>query len=1413
MPGAERIKGRYELKENIGQGGMGVVYKAYDTEVGREVALKTIGDISSRAALDLFYKEWRVLANLHHPNIVEIYDIGEFQEGNLIKPFFVMPLLRGTTLDDLIHTPGQPLGAERVVEIMAQLCRGLHAAHEHGLVHRDLKPSNVFVMEYNSVKLIDFGVAHLVGGGSKTGLKGTVWYMAPEQIQNQECTPAVDIFSLGVLCYEALTGVRPFQGRNAEEIFEAILHRIPLPASDINPQVSQPISRVIHKALAKQPRHRYTTALQFAEILQKAQRNEYIEFFDPAHVQPRIQRSVRAYEQGNFQLAGDILSDVEAAGYIDPSLAPLRKQIDQALRRKTIAELLDRARSGIAEEEYTLAGQNIEELLKIDPANQEGLRLKEELDQNLGQKQIEDSLRAAVAAVNNHSYERAREILNRLLERHKSNQRAFDLLAQIDGLEERYRYARREKDLLYQGARSAWENCEFASAYLKLRRVLELEEQAPDTSKSETRSNYVGFFGMVEAAHNHVETAVTEYYQALRKRDFARAEQICNENLGRYPGHELFEGLRMNLDEARAFYTAEQVDGLRRRALQERDYEARLSILRDAAHRFPDEPYFEASIHRLRERAIFAKSMIAKARLHEQQGEYEEALERWRMLKRTDPHYAGVDDEIERLSTQAPRLIADEALRPKPAWVLSAAAGAPGSSAVSLAGSAAAPDVEQPAEPLIPGPAAAPRPAMHGERAVQNAPEPTREAAQMVLRLKITERLSGWWTGISTKFSDLVKPIWNTPATTGKQVQLGVAAAMLILAISVSGFVVSKWGRKYDSRAAEVAAPVVAAVPVTIESATPAATIYVDRKAVGLANPTLVLKLNPGSYEIEAKIQGRKPWSDRLVVTSSETPKINVPALAMLPQTFRVVADFENGHVWLDNKRMGALKESQFTLEDLPPGKHYITVGNDANAYVTLNFEVVPGSAPAIAANVVKAPQLSMVAVSGLGDQSRLYTNTSNSKYSVDGGGATELPAEGVELTGSHQVVINEPGKDPLDLRVETSPAPTLIARIYSDRNVGTVVITVPGTEAFQVMLDGKEKVGKIQDGKMKIPGLAAKTYTLGIRAAGFEDFEDKVTVRKGQELPFAPPLKALPQAATLKIEGAQPEAQVFIDGAQVGKVSSDGSFSYASVAPGDHDLALKKPPAFKDKQLRKSFKVRSTVGISGSDVAMERLPATVVVNITAGAKGSYRCSDGTEHEISQSTVTCKDGPAVFRATRPEFEDDSRELTLAAGVTYNVTLNPKAKAEATRARLSCGAEQLSGLGWAATDSGHQLRGSASLPCAGRSGLYQLTLFPPKSGRFGSKKTSWTIPGIGTFTLDKKSISGPSGTEDLKKITQSDGSIALQIDMSSARLSHAVKQTDGNWKVLGVNDAGGTVPVGAIRFTGEATLANFTFAEK
>ena len=248
----KKLAGRYEVREILGQGGMGLVYRAYDTVVRREVAVKTILDIPDPASLQLFYKECDVLASMSHPNIVEIFDIGEFEEEGKKKPYFVMPLLPGTTLDHFIRKASHRLTVERTVEIISQTCRGLQAAHERGLVHRDLKPSNIFVMEDDSVKIIDFGVAHMTDTHTTRAQKGTLLYMSPEQIEMKPLSAASDIFSLSVVCYEALTGRHPFQRARADEVVEAILHQIPPPASEMNSAVSQSIGRVVHKGMAKQ---------------------------------------------------------------------------------------------------------------------------------------------------------------------------------------------------------------------------------------------------------------------------------------------------------------------------------------------------------------------------------------------------------------------------------------------------------------------------------------------------------------------------------------------------------------------------------------------------------------------------------------------------------------------------------------------------------------------------------------------------------------------------------------------------------------------------------------------------------------------------------------------------------------------------------------------------------------------------------------------------------------------------------------------------------------------------------------------------------------------------------------------------------------------------------------------------------
>ncbi len=432
------IKGRYEIREVLGKGGMGVVYKGYDTVLTREVAIKTLLDVSDQAFLELFHREYAILAHMNHPNIVKILDIGEFEFEGAVRPFFIMPLLPGTPLDKLIKTASQRLTVERAVDILSQTCRGLQAAHEKGLVHRDVKPNNIVVMEDDSVEIIDFGVAHVADARSRTGLKGTLYYMAPEQIELKPPTSLSDIFALGVVAYETVTRRRPFEGGTEREVIEAILHTIPPPASDLNPTVNATLARVIHKAMAKQPYHRFATARDLADALQKAVHNEPIDIFDPARIRPRIQRAMKAFEQADYQFASEIVAELEAEGHIDPDLTLLRMKVNQAVRQRRIQQLLESARTRVEEHEFPLALRKVQEALELDSGNAAALGLKAEIEARRSESKIEDWLSLARQHMENRAYEHAREALKNVLALKPKDTRALQFLAEIDKRAEEY---------------------------------------------------------------------------------------------------------------------------------------------------------------------------------------------------------------------------------------------------------------------------------------------------------------------------------------------------------------------------------------------------------------------------------------------------------------------------------------------------------------------------------------------------------------------------------------------------------------------------------------------------------------------------------------------------------------------------------------------------------------------------------------------------------------------------------------------------------------------------------------------------------------------------------------------------------------------------------------------------------------
>jgi serine/threonine protein kinase len=279
----------YEVLEKLGGGGMGIVYKARDTKLGRFVALKFLPSELSRdhQAIGRFRREAYAASALNHPNICTIYDIDEY-EG---EPFIAMEFLAGQTLKRSIED--KPLPLERTLDLAIQVSRALEAAHAEDIIHRDIKPANVFISDDGTAKVLDFGLAKLVRHPTKAAatfsmplnadlqdsvsspgtVLGTLMYMSPEQVRGEELDTRTDLFSFGAVLYEMATGHKAFTGNTAGIIAEAILNREPLPAGHVNTQVPGRLEEIINKALEKDRNLRIQHASDLRAELQRLKRD------------------------------------------------------------------------------------------------------------------------------------------------------------------------------------------------------------------------------------------------------------------------------------------------------------------------------------------------------------------------------------------------------------------------------------------------------------------------------------------------------------------------------------------------------------------------------------------------------------------------------------------------------------------------------------------------------------------------------------------------------------------------------------------------------------------------------------------------------------------------------------------------------------------------------------------------------------------------------------------------------------------------------------------------------------------------------------------------------------------------------------------------------------------------------------
>src|SRR5690349_2180596 len=253
--------GRYEIVGELGRGAMGVVYKATDPVIGRTVAVKTIKlnaegtGLTRPELLARFQTEARAAGLLAHPNIVVVYDAGE--ENGLY--YITMELIEGKSLQALLDS-GHSFPVPRVMRIMEQTCSALQFAHDRSIIHRDIKPANLMLTADDTVKVTDFGTAKILQFGTvqqTTHVMGTPSYMSPEQVKGRPVDGRSDIFSLGVLLYEILTGEKPFPGQSITTVIYKIVNEDPIPPRTLNPSIHQGLSDIVMRALAKEPEVRY----------------------------------------------------------------------------------------------------------------------------------------------------------------------------------------------------------------------------------------------------------------------------------------------------------------------------------------------------------------------------------------------------------------------------------------------------------------------------------------------------------------------------------------------------------------------------------------------------------------------------------------------------------------------------------------------------------------------------------------------------------------------------------------------------------------------------------------------------------------------------------------------------------------------------------------------------------------------------------------------------------------------------------------------------------------------------------------------------------------------------------------------------------------------------------------------------
>jgi len=470
---------------------------------------------------------------------------------------------------------------------------------------------------------------------------------------------------------------------------------------------------------------------------------------------------------------------------------------------------------------------------------------------------------------------------------------------------------------------------------------------------------------------------------------------------------------------------------------------------------------------------------------------------------------------------------------------------------------------------------------------------------------------------------------------------VGVAIGTLVAAAGIYTYHRSKAPKEEPKPAGNIG--------VAVKTNPPGASIRVNGEVKCTSDCNI--ELLPGAYEVQAVLPGYEPGSSKIDVVAGIPTNVDL-TLQPLPLSVRLFTDFSAGKVTFDGQPYGDLQDGQLILDRIAPGKHTIKVTSAANE-ASFEFESASGRAPALVGAVAAKNTLAVV-VTNAGASTRIHSSAPTLKLTVDGNASGDVGPGGLDVAnlgqGDREFAVTD-GTNERKLLVSVSAQPTLTAYLKLDTAVGTIMISTAGEDDVSATVNGRALRTKSRGGQIRLPGVPIGNYTISVAKDGYiADPPQKVVIAKGQEARLEFKLKMIPKVATLRVRGAAPGTQVFIDGASVGTVAAGGAFELATVPPGEHVIELRRD-RFSPKRSPRQFRAGEAIELSGADVTLAAAAATLRISVNPPnaqltIKGP---ADAAPRAVQPGTLQLSEGSYVISAKAPNFADRSQTITLAAG--------------------------------------------------------------------------------------------------------------------------------------------------------------------